>query len=62
EWRTPQPEELVCMLEGYEMRSTAADARKRYLGAGRPLSPATEAPRTARPTAVEKVETQFELF
>lgn len=30
EWRTPQPEELFRLLDGYEMRTTAADARKRY--------------------------------
>jgi DNA polymerase-1 len=30
EWRTPQPEELFRLLDGYEMRSTATEARKRY--------------------------------
>lgn len=30
EWRTPQPEELFRMLDSFEMRSTAAEARKRY--------------------------------
>jgi DNA polymerase I len=30
EWRTPQPEELFRLLDEYEMRSTGADARKRY--------------------------------
>ncbi len=30
EWRTPQPEELFRLLDGYEMRTTAAEARKRY--------------------------------
>ena len=30
EWRTPQPVELVRMLDGFEMRTTAVDARKRY--------------------------------
>jgi DNA polymerase I len=32
EWRTPQPEELFRLLDEYEMRSTGADARKRYGG------------------------------
>jgi DNA polymerase-1 len=36
EWRTPQPDELVRLLDGYEMRSTAADARKRYAVAAKP--------------------------
>lgn len=59
EWRTPQPEELFRMLDGFEMRSTAADARKRY---------ATETGRKAETGAsipmkseVRK-ETQSELF
>jgi DNA polymerase-1 len=30
EWRTPQPAELVRMLDEYAMRTTALDARKRY--------------------------------
>lgn len=33
EWRQPRPAELVALLEGFEMRTTAAEARKRY-GAG----------------------------
>ncbi len=43
EWRTPQPEELFRLLDGYEMRSTAAEARRRYQG---PVaaSPAPAAP------------------
>ncbi len=32
EWRTPQPEELFRLLDEYEMRTTGADARKRYGG------------------------------
>lgn len=30
EWRTPQPEELFRLMDEYEMRTTGADARKRY--------------------------------
>ncbi len=41
EWRTPQPEELFRLLDGYEMRSTAAEARKRY---GAVASPASSPP------------------
>ena len=38
EWRTPQPEELFRLLDEYEMRTTAAEARKRYqrMGDGEP--------------------------
>jgi DNA polymerase I len=32
EWRTPAPEELFRLLDQFEMRTTAADARKRYSG------------------------------
>jgi len=32
QWRTPAPEELFRLLEAYEMRTTLADARKRYAG------------------------------
>lgn len=38
EWRTPQPEELFRLLDGYEMRSTAAEARKRYGAVAPPAS------------------------
>lgn len=63
EWRTPQPEELFRMLDGYEMRSTAADARKRY-AAGASFSPdASASPANQiRATPAPKVETQSELF
>jgi len=44
-WRTPRPAELVALLEGYEMRSTAAEARRRY---GLETSPAP-APAPAAP-------------
>jgi DNA polymerase-1 len=52
EWRTPQPEELIRMIEGYEMRSTALDARKRYGVTAAPAAPTT-------PPAAER---QAELF
>lgn len=49
EWRTPQPAELFRLLDEYEMRSTGADARKRYGAAGvAPL--AATPPTTARQT------------
>jgi DNA polymerase I len=32
EWRTPQPEELFRLMDEFEMRTTGADARKRYGG------------------------------
>lgn len=51
EWRTPQPEELFRLLDGFEMRSTAADARKRY------SSVAPVAPPPRQPTPI-----QSELF
>ncbi len=53
EWRTPQPEELIRLLDGYEMRSTAADARKRYSGANVTATAAAPKP---------LVEKQAELF
>lgn len=52
EWRTPQPEELVRMIEGYEMRTTALDARKRYGVAAAPVAPVAPPP----------AERQTELF
>lgn len=64
EWRTPQPEELFRLLDGFEMRSTATDARKRYglAAAGAPGvgggDPASSAP-TKKPATKE---TQSELF
>lgn len=63
EWRTPQPEELFRMLDGYEMRSTAADARKRY-SAGTYFSPDSSASPASQLGAmrVPAVETQSELF
>lgn len=55
EWRTPQPAELFRLLDGFEMRSTAADARKRYGEAGVFLA-------SASPLPAPKKETQAELF
>ncbi|MGH7956460.1 MAG: 5'-3' exonuclease, partial [Opitutaceae bacterium] len=45
EWRTPHPEELYRLLDEYEMRTTGADARKRY-GA----TPVATRPTTAQQT------------
>lgn len=58
EWRTPQPEELVRLLEGYEMRTTAVDARRRY-GVTGPVAPAA-APQA--PAGKPAAPTQGELF
>ncbi len=52
EWRSPQPEELFRLLDGFEMRTSAAEARKRYALSGA-ATPATGAVR---------VEKQTELF
>jgi DNA polymerase I len=54
EWRTPQPEELFKLLDGFEMRSTAAEARKRYQTA--------EAGDRNRETGAARTEKQTELF
>ena len=53
EWRTPQAEELFRLLDGYEMRGTAAEARRRYAGV------ATTAPAPAAPPPTAQ---QGELF
>ncbi len=55
EWRTPQPERLVRLLESYEMRTTAAEARRRYGFAG-PVPAVAPAPSSA------PGERQGELF
>lgn len=55
EWRTPQPEELFRLLDGYEMRTTAAEARKRYGGNAAP-APSVQAQEQAAKA------TQGELF
>ena len=34
EWRTPMPEELFRLLDEYEMKTTGADARRRYAATG----------------------------
>ena len=44
EWRTPQPAELVRMLDDFEMRSTAAEARRRYAVAEAPPTPPPSPP------------------
>jgi DNA polymerase-1 len=66
EWRTPQPEELFRLLDGYEMRSTAAEARKRYgqsSGHSAPIAPPTaSAAPPGRPNPPPRTETQAELF
>jgi DNA polymerase-1 len=66
EWRTPQPEELIRLLDGYEMRSTAAEARKRYgqsSGNSAPVvPPAASAAPAGRPKPPSPTETQAELF
>ena len=53
EWRTAQPGELFRLLDGYEMRSTAAEARRRH-GAAEPTSVPIPPPRV--------IEQQTELF
>jgi DNA polymerase-1 len=55
EWRSPQPEELFRLLDGFEMRTTAADARKRYTAGG------TYVPAPAPPTRTPAPK-QAELF
>ncbi|QYM80057.1 5'-3' exonuclease [Horticoccus luteus] len=48
EWRTPDPQELFKLLDGFEMRSTAAEARKRYADAsGSPGTVAVPTPPSA---------------
>jgi DNA polymerase-1 len=54
-WRTPRPAELVALLDGYEMRSTAAEARRRH-GLEAPLPPVPTAP------AAPPAPMQGELF
>jgi DNA polymerase-1 len=53
-WRTPQPTELVRMLDEFEMRSTAAEARRRYAVA--------EAPPAAPAPSASTAGQQTELF
>ena len=56
EWRTPQPAELVRMLDEFEMRSTAAEARRRYAVPEAPLAPPPP------PPAANTAGQQTELF
>ena len=44
EWRTPQQAELVRMLDEFEMRSTAAEARRRYAVTDAPPAPPPPVP------------------
>jgi DNA polymerase-1 len=60
EWRTPQPEELVRLLEGYEMRTTAAEARRRYGVGAAPAAEEVPVPPAATPAPV--TPRQGELF
>ncbi len=68
EWRTPLPEELFRVLEGFEMRSSAAEARKRYALPGHVISGGASAGVAAvggpviKPAAPSPKETQSELF
>jgi DNA polymerase-1 len=67
EWRTPQPEELFRMLEGFEMRSSAAEARKRYalpgqVSTGASAGVAAVGGPVINPVAPSPKETQSELF
>ena len=68
EWRTPQPEELFRMLEGFEMRSSAAEARKRYgstgpvSAGGASLGVAAGSGPAIKPAVPSPKETQSELF
>lgn len=54
QWRTPAPEELFRLLEGFEMRSTLSEAQRRY-------STVPPAPIIAPPPPVNKPQ-QGELF
>lgn len=56
EWRTPQPAELVRMLDEFEMRSTAAEARRRYAVAEAPPAPPSTAPAPTASTAGQQTE------
>ena len=60
EWRSPQPEELFRLLDEYEMKTTGADARKRYGHAANFTGSATATP--AAPISKPQVVQQTELF
>ena len=60
EWRSPQPEELFRLLDEFEMKSTGADARKRYGHAANFTGSTTVAP--AAPITKPQVVQQTELF
>ncbi|HYP17563.1 MAG TPA: 5'-3' exonuclease H3TH domain-containing protein, partial [Opitutus sp.] len=59
EWRSPQPEELFKLLDGFEMRSTAVEARKRY--GAQPTGAATAPAETVKASPPAKAM-QGELF
>jgi DNA polymerase-1 len=54
EWRKPNPEELFRLMDEYEMRTTGAEARKRYVGEGGAMVSPPAAP--ARPPVVKQAE------
>lgn len=62
EWRTPQPEELVRLLDSFEMRSTAADARRRYGVGVQPGSMPVVSPLKPVSDPKPPAERQTELF
>jgi DNA polymerase-1 len=59
-WRTPQPEELFRLMDEFEMKSTGAEARKRYGHAGNFTGTATSTP--SAPIVKPQVAQQTELF
>ena len=59
ESRTPQPSELVRLLESFEMKSTAAEARSRYSGAS---GPGPSSPLSPPPSHAASIGVQAELF
>src|SRR4051794_6774482 len=62
EWRTPDPEELFRLMDGFEMRTTAADARKRYAAnAGDSRRETPQGPAAAAVTR-QATSVQAELF
>lgn len=61
QWRTPAPAELFRLLEGFEMRTTLAEAQKRYAQvAPTPVSPPP--PPVVAPPADAATAKQGELF
>ncbi len=60
QWRTPAPDELFRLLEGFEMRSTLTEAQRRY-GAGVPTAAASSPAPGPAPASAAKPR-QAELF